>query len=676
MTGKPLSHTAADCIEAYKDLATKGSVTRDRYRKESGIAESVWEYHFGTFAELKRQAGAAPNPTEKKLHTAVAKATSAKRFDPVNKERADYGDKYLRKDASRYKTMVVASDLHDKEIDPFYLRVFLDTCKRVQPDVVSLGGDVFDLPEFGRYTVDPREWDAVGRIKFTHDNIFAPLRDNCPDAQIDLIEGNHECVEAHTEVLTCNGWMRAMDYYGLKARPPIASLDLNTHAITYNAPVAVAMDENRDLYEIETTFKKEVITDNHSVIYNGVRRRLDTIEHLEGDKFLNAVYAHPAHEMDMDRNIVQLALWIITHGTIRRTEHEYKYWLSFKVPRRIERRIKSVVQTFKGMRWIKTPKGIEVEGPQLAAVIEMITGLQDVPDCTRWDRLPDWFGQLSPYYGEVVAEELTWASTQSFMTTRTTYYNGFKHALGESLQWFMITRGVPCAMRYLPLDQYILTFNETGVLERWRGRRVKKKQLDKGVVVSIQTKDGTLITRIDGKINFTGNCRLVKQLADFSPATRAVLGDLHGWTIADLFGLPKFHINYVAKADLKSYTERDHKKELENNYRVYWNNVMVHHFPHARNLGLPGVNGHHHSHVVWPMYNVHQGSYEWHQLGAGHRRKASYCEGEKWHNGFAIIHVDTVTKSVNIEYVPITAFAVVGGKMYTREPHEMIEVIK
>jgi hypothetical protein len=99
---------------------------------------------------------------------------------------------------------------------------------------------------------------------------------------------------------------------------------------------------------------------------------------------------------------------------------------------------------------------------------------------------------------------------------------------------------------------------------------------------------------------------------------------------------------------------------------------MVHHFPHARHMGVPGVNGHHHSHVVWPMYNVHMGEYEWHQLGAGHKRKASYCEGERWHNGFAIVHIDTLTKTANIEYIPITSFAVVGGKMYVREPSEII----
>lgn len=51
---------------------------------------------------------------------------------------------------------------------------------------------VFDAPEFGKYFVDPREWDASGRIKFTHDKILKPIREACQTAEFDLIEGNHD----------------------------------------------------------------------------------------------------------------------------------------------------------------------------------------------------------------------------------------------------------------------------------------------------------------------------------------------------------------------------------------------------------------------------------------------------------------------------------------------------
>jgi len=349
-----------DCITELCRIASIDPdriVTRNYFRTHSAISESTWNRYFGTFEEFKRQAGVKLSRQQHAHERAIAKHASVDHYRRMNVERQDYADKYTRENSNRFKTMVACSDLHDVEIDPFYLRVLIDTCKRVQPDVISFVGDVFDLPEFGKYSVDPREWDVVGRIKFAHTHIFRALREACPNAQFDFIEGNHEA-------------------------------------------------------------------------------------------------------------------------------------------------------------------------------------------------------------------------------------------------------------------------------------------------------------------------RLLRQLADNTPALRAVLSDLHGFTVGKLLGLDEYQINYIAKADLAAWSKRDFDKEQANNYKVYWDTVMCHHFPHARNMGLPGVNGHHHSHQVWPMFNPIYGAYEWHQMGCGHRRSASYCEGEKWHMGFSIINVDTETHATSFDYVAVSDFAVSGGKWYHRDPGE------
>ena len=350
-----------DCIAELRRIAEidpEKIVTRNYFRNHSSISESTWNRYFGTFEEFKRQAGIKLSRQQHAHERAIAKHASVDHYRQMNIERQDWADKYVRENDSRFKTILVCSDLHDIEIDPFYLRVLIDTAERVQPDVIVLAGDIFDLPEFGKYGVDPREWDVVGRIRFAHEYILARLREVCPDAQIDFVEGNHEA-------------------------------------------------------------------------------------------------------------------------------------------------------------------------------------------------------------------------------------------------------------------------------------------------------------------------RLLRQLADATPALRAVLSDLHGFTVSKLLGLEQFEINYIAKADLAAFTKRDFEKELAANYKVYYDTVLVHHFPHARNMGLPGVNGHHHKHQVWSEFNPVFGAYEWHQLGSGHKRSASYCEGERWHNGFALINVDTQTRSTAFDYISVTDFAVAGGKWYHRNPSEV-----
>jgi hypothetical protein len=332
-------------------------ISRNYYRVHGLYHESVWNQHFGTFDEFKRQAGIVLTRQQHKLEKEIAIHASRDHYRQVAAERLGYEGKYLRPTKGRYKTIVVGSDLHDKECDPFWLRVFIDTVRRIQPDVTCLNGDIFDLPEFGKYTVDPRSWDVVGRIKAVHENILKPLREVAPNSQLDLLEGNHEA-------------------------------------------------------------------------------------------------------------------------------------------------------------------------------------------------------------------------------------------------------------------------------------------------------------------------RMLRMLADETPALKVLLSDLHGWTIPRLLGLDAYEVNYIARADLAAVSKHDFDKELAKNYKIYFDCFLANHFPAARSNGMPGWNGHHHRHNVWEFHNKNYGTYEWHQLGAGHVRSAEYCDGERWANGLLIAHCDTVTKATNMEYVQVTDFAVVGGKFYTRTKEE------
>lgn len=187
--------TAQDCIAELQrivNIDTTKIVSRNYFRNHASCSESTWNQFFGTFAEFKRQAGIVLSRQQHNLEKQVAKQASVDHYRAMNIERQAYAGKYEHKQQGRHKVVMIVSDLHDKLCDPFYLRVMVDTARRVQPDIVNFNGDIFDLPEFGRYTVDPRGWDVTGRIRFVHENILRPMREACPDAQFDFNEGNHE----------------------------------------------------------------------------------------------------------------------------------------------------------------------------------------------------------------------------------------------------------------------------------------------------------------------------------------------------------------------------------------------------------------------------------------------------------------------------------------------------
>ncbi len=349
--------------EAINDLRALGKsfperrITRDFYRRHANIPESAWSGVFGGFSEFLRAAGMELSRYQNKIKLKVAQHASLDHLREVSEERKNYGNLYLRNNKKRFKTMIACSDLHDIECDDFYLRVLIDTIKTVQPEVICIAGDLFDLPEFSKFNVDPREWDTVGRIKAGL-KIIERIREVAPDSQIDCLEGNHEY-------------------------------------------------------------------------------------------------------------------------------------------------------------------------------------------------------------------------------------------------------------------------------------------------------------------------RLVKHLMESSPATASLLADLHGFDLRKLLKLDEYEVNYIASGDLCTFTERNAKQETQKNYKIYWNSVLAHHFPHGREKGLPGFNGHHHQHVVWSEYNALIGSYEWHQMGGGHKRNASYCDGSKWNSGFLITNVDTQTRDVVFDYTTVgTSLSISGGTWYYRNEDE------
>lgn len=348
-----MAHSRKDMINELKKISKGNDIQREVFRDSSSIPERSWRNEFGTWNEFKKQAGIIEPASVKIKDSIIAKHSSLDILRAMTKEKRGYAGKYLKPKGNRFQTVLVGSDIHDIECDPFWRAMFLTAAKRVQPEKVILNGDLFDLPEFSKYSVDPRDWDVVGRIKWVH-KFLEELRQAVPNAEISLIEGNHEL-------------------------------------------------------------------------------------------------------------------------------------------------------------------------------------------------------------------------------------------------------------------------------------------------------------------------RLLRHLSEATPALKSILSDLHSFTVPKLLGIDKYEINYVAPADLATLTKTDERAELRRNFLIMYDCLVAHHFPEGRSFGMPGFNGHHHSHVVDTFYNPTFGSYEWHQLGSGHKREASYCNGEKWSNGFALVHVDTLAKKIQFEYIDTTNDHVVfGGEWYTR----------
>lgn len=164
---------------------------RKMLQREIGISDP-WEKLGYSWTEFKKQCGWSPTRATQKLLNQSSKHASVDYLRTASEERLTWGTIYTKPDnGDRFKVVMGAGDFHDQECDPFAWRMWINKVRYAQPDIISIHGDMFDLPEFSRHTQDSREYMLLDRLNIVHD-MLGEMREASPESQIDLIEGNHE----------------------------------------------------------------------------------------------------------------------------------------------------------------------------------------------------------------------------------------------------------------------------------------------------------------------------------------------------------------------------------------------------------------------------------------------------------------------------------------------------
>jgi len=187
-------YTEEEMIQEIQRIAGENperTISRDFFRTHSEIPEREWARVFATFPQYKRSAGLLPTRTASREIAAYAKHKSVEDLRDYNQVKAGWKESFLKPSSKRNQTFLVGSDMHDEMCDPFYRRLFVEAAKTYKPSKIILNGDIFDAPEVSAYEKRPREFRPRERVLWVS-NLLADLRGQVPDAEINLVEGNHE----------------------------------------------------------------------------------------------------------------------------------------------------------------------------------------------------------------------------------------------------------------------------------------------------------------------------------------------------------------------------------------------------------------------------------------------------------------------------------------------------
>lgn len=165
--------------------------------------------------------------------------------------------------------------------------------------------------------------------------------------------------------------------------------------------------------------------------------------------------------------------------------------------------------------------------------------------------------------------------------------------------------------------------------------------------------------------------RLLRLFADSNPYLKVVLSDFVGLKMSDIFGLDEFQINLQSKLDLACYNQKDITKQLDQNFKVYFDCFVANHKTSDR-FAISGTNGHHHRGEVRSFTNLMNGVQNrctWVQTPALHKIDAVYIDGLSQANmGFSVVHLSKGSKEViqQLHFINQT-WAHINGKIYRRK---------
>lgn len=328
------------------------------------------------------------------------------------------------------------------------------------------------------------------------------------------VMGNHDCVSKDTEFLTSAGWKFFND---ISKKDKLAQFDQITHEVNFDFPLKRIHKKSKTLIKIEGMKISQKVTPNHDVFYDGkkikAKNLLGKVLH-EKDFFINT---NVKSSCTLDNNWIRLLTWVITDGTIvdyrKYCKKSIKRVIQFKLSKQNKiDKIKKLLDRMKIPYTFNkaTMSGINKLQPYLfriysdsaRKIFQLLNDKKEFPDC----------------FSKMNLEELnicidTLLDTDAINNSGNIVWCSVNKNNVDIIQQACIQNSIPFVYR---LKKNASGFNNGKTQYHCSISRGKKKFFSKKISISeinydddvycFEMPKGTLITRVDGKIAYTGNC--------------------------------------------------------------------------------------------------------------------------------------------------------------------------
>lgn len=474
-----------------------------------------------------------------------------------------------------HKTIALCSDLHlgfrkaEAIHDQRAIDAFLQMLNYSNPDYLINLGDLIDFADISHFAPDSNDFANTLQptLQEAH-NILALQTDATPNAERRIIlEGNHDCFDDSTEILTDQGWFSYNEVAGKK----IASFNVDTQNIEFDDPIAFhTYDYNGELNHISNSGIDLLITDNHRLVYkSNYLSNKYKIDEFSKINIGNAKRILPVNGINTnnDYNIlddeISLIGWAITDCYINprynKAEFTQRKSNAHKIQDLLDRMNIDYRKTVRD-RKINSIMGRELKSQELSVEFHLRSdetkSLKNLLSTDDFHDIPPYVNKFSKRQFDLLLQTIVDADGTIKNNTYIIYKS--KKFL-DQLQALCIQNGYRANIKEYRKKSFRLSISLGSTREYNTHNNVSRQEYN-GVIWCATTKNDTVVVRRNGKAVITGNSRLQKKLLNDASqfhGIKAVGDEYPAMSLPNLLKLDKIGHEYIGGYPANEYQYKD-----------------------------------------------------------------------------------------------------------------------
>jgi len=364
-----------------------------------------------------------------------------------------------------------------------------------------------------------------------------------------LISGDNHCFSSDTEILTYDGWKF---FNELNNKSKVMTLNIEKNKLEYNKInnfIEKYVDE--DLINIKSTYCDILVTNNHRLVgqkrrNNGVYRQEEGFQFFQAGDFFGGRFYLPIcgcldfySYFEESDNFLRLLVWIVSDGYIQKKGIGFR----FKKERKIKR-LKKLLNFLRIKYSCKKQKD-EVVQFRLSAKDQYIKKIIKIFPDNESKILPESLRYLKSEKKKIIIDEYQHTDGHQYSDISLRISTS-KEKEADLIQELCITVGYSCIINEQKFENkkwnnnYILQICKDKLCVGLEYKRNFHKQKYKGKVYCLTVKNGTLLTRRNGKVTITGNC--AQDVGNVHYIGSLVRGKFYRYDLNDIGGVLTYNM--------------------------------------------------------------------------------------------------------------------------------------